>query len=311
MAIRGAGGAGPGGRWRAAALAGLVATGLGGCADRPRGDAGVEIDWRGEALEDLSGVAAVGRFLVVCNDEARHSAHVLEARGGGYAYHGAVRLTAGGRELDLEGVAADGAVVYVVGSHGRDADGDPAPAREQLFRFELGGDGGLKGEVAATSLRGAVARFPVLEAAGPRKPKAGGLDVEGIAARDGWLYAGLRGPLGPGGEARVLKFQFEDPTATAELLAVGFGGLGVRDLARVADGLLVVAGPSGDAAGPFRLYYWDGGAGAARLLCGIPTSAGARAEGLAVLEEDAGGYDLLVLYDGPRGGEPTRLRVPR
>ncbi len=296
---------------RAAVLLVIVAASLGGCADRPRGDAGVDIDWRGEAVEDLSGVAPVGRFLVVCNDEARHSAHVLGARGTGYAYHGAVRLTAGGRELDLEGVAADGAVVYVVGSHGRDADGDIAPAREQLFRFELGDDGRLQGEVAATSLRGAVARFPALEAATRRKPKAGGLDVEGIAALGGWLYAGLRGPLGDGGAAQVLKFRFEDPAGTAELLTVGLGGLGVRDLAQVADGLLVVAGPSDDAAGPFRLHHWDGGGGPARLLCDIPAGAGAKAEGMAVLGEDAGGYDLLLLYDGPRGGHPTRLRAPR
>jgi len=87
-------------RWRVTALASLA--GLVGCTGDPRPAAAVRVGWRGEAFEDLSGAAVAGRFLVVCNDEARHSVHVLEQRDGGYAYHGAVWLTADGRELDLE-----------------------------------------------------------------------------------------------------------------------------------------------------------------------------------------------------------------
>ena len=135
------------------------------------------------------------------------------------------------------------------------------------------------------------------------------MDIEGIAVHDGWLYAGFRGPLDRS-NALVMKFRFEIPVKTAELLTVDLGGLGIRDLTRVADGFLVLAGPMDEAAGPYQMHHWDG-LRATRRLCTIPTKVGAKAEGLAVLNEATAFYDFLILFDGPKGGDPKRFRVKK
>ena len=164
-----------------------------------------------------------------------------------------------------------------------------------------------------TSLRDAIVAHPTLAPATHKKPKEGGVDIEGLAVHDGWLYAGLRGPL-HGSNALVLRFRFEDPTGTARLLAIDLGGLGIRDLTRVSDGFLILAGPMDAAAGPYQLHHWDGQGdpnGKARRLCTIPAKAGAKAEGLGVLREDPEGYEFLILYDGPEGGDPKHFRIKK
>src|SRR5262249_10251708 len=154
--------------------------------------------------------------------------------------------------------------------------------------------------VEVTSLREVLVKLPALEAATHKRPKEGGIDIEGIAVRDGWLYAGFRGPLSRS-RALVLKFRFKNPAETAQPLTIDLGGLGIRDLTRVTDGFLVLAGPMDDAAGPYQLHHWDGRGGRdgkVRRLCTIPAKEGAKAEGLAVLREDQAAYEFLVLYDG-------------
>ena len=119
----------------------------------------------------------------------------------------------------------------------------------------------------------------------------------------------------------ILTFSFDDPT-DVELRYVTLGGLGVRDMARVSDGFLVVAGPMGDIPHRYRLYHWDGRdclpgterdtpQGRTTLLGSIPTVFGTKAEGVAVMEENEDGYELLVVYDGAQRGNPTRFRAAK
>lgn len=299
--------------WLASPLAILVLVGLPVNAGEPQLVGPVNIDWGDKEFTDLSGIGVVGKFLVVCDDESRHSVHVLESQNGGYKHFGHVRLTEDDEELDLEGIACDKNIVYVIGSHSRNKHNDRAKAREKVYRFELGPDGQLKGAVEVTSLREVIVKHSTLEAAGHKKPKEGGVDIEGIAVHDGWLYAGFRGPLDRG-DALVLKFRFKNPAETAQLLTANLGGLGIRDLTRVADGFLILAGPMDDAAGPYQLHHWDGNGGPGgktRRLCTIPAKDGAKAEGLAVLREDQAAYEFLVLYDGPKGGNPKHFRAKK
>lgn len=282
-------------------------------ASDPKSAQAVEIKWPADKeFTNLSGIAVVGNYLVVVDDESHQAVYVLERHNSGYRYFGKVRLAEqDDGELDLEGVAADGAIVYVIGSHSRNKNKERQKARERVYQFELGSDGALKGKVRESSLREAIVAHPLLEPASHKKPKKGGVDIEGIATRDSWLYAGFRGPLS-GENALVLKFRFEDPAKSAELLTVGLGGLGVRDLTRVSDGFLILAGPMDDGAGPYQLQHWNGNGGPSakvRRLSDIPTPLGAKAEGLAVLSEEQAVYELLVLFDGPSGGNPTRFRI--
>lgn len=273
----------------------------------------VTIDFGKHSFTDLSGVGIVGKFMVVCDDEDHQFVHLLEAKDGAYKYVRRLQLADDEGELDLEGIASDENVVYVTGSHSRNKNNKRRKSREKVFRFELGPDRWIKGNVETTTLRKVIVNSPALDPASRKKPKEGGIDIEGLAFFDGWLYAGFRGPLDQG-KALVLKFKFANPADAAQLLRMDLGGLGIRDMTRAKDAFLILAGPMDAAAAPYQLYEWNGKSGAdskTRKLCDIPTKAGAKAEGLAVLREDKMNYEFLVLYDGPTGGDPKRFRVKK
>ena len=91
---------------------------------------------------------------------------------------------------------------------------------------------------------------------------AHGVNVEGLAVKNGQLYIGFRGPVRDG-TAYVLRVAvdplFDGAPADPKLLPVELGqGLGVRDLATVADGLLVLAGPEADQGAAPAVFFWDG-----------------------------------------------------
>ena len=98
------------------------------------------------------------------------------------------------------------------------------------------------------------------------------------------------------------------------------GGLGVRDLCRVGDVILVLAGPTMDLDGPVRLYRWHGaararaervirGARITRLPGELPIGTGEdegrdHPEGITLVPGERG-ESVLVVYDSPA---PARRR---
>ena len=145
-----------------------------------------------------------------------------------------------------------------------------------------------------------------------------GLDIEGIAVRDGRMLLGLRSPA-LAGQAFVLSaatttFFDEVPSRqqSLERFALPLGeGAGIRDLAAVDDGVLVLSGPSTDEdAAPFALWLWRDDR---KLLplAEFDALGKAKAEGLLVLGTKADTYDLLILFDGVARGGPHQFRVPR
>jgi hypothetical protein len=298
-------------KWLAGTLSMVLATVLLAGTSEPEVVQLVRIDWRGKEFTDLSGLGIVGKYLLMANDESKHSVHVLEEITGGYKYLDPIRLANGDDELDLEGIACQNNTVYVIGSHSRSHDNKREESREKVFRFELGPDGAAKGGIEETTLRQVLKTHPTLEPAIHKKPKLGGVDIEGIAVHESWLYAGFRGPLDRS-NALVLKFKFEDPAGTAQLLTVDLGGLGIRDLTRSADGFLILAGPMHDGSGPYQLHYWNGASGGkGQRLCTIPVKKQAKAEGLTVLSNDKSRLEFLIVYDGLEGGDLTRFRIQK
>ncbi|MDX1606049.1 MAG: DUF3616 domain-containing protein, partial [Candidatus Competibacterales bacterium] len=147
------------------------------------------------------------------------------------------------------------------------------------------------------------------------------LDIEGLAVLDGRVWLGLRGPV-LRGHAVVLELQpeaGEDGELHLRPLDgkpfrkhfLQLEGLGIRDMCRDGDDLLLLAGPTMALEGFLRVYRWlDAGSLAGdsistdadehlRALFELPFAIGHdRAEGLALtrhLEESA----LLVVYDDP------------
>jgi hypothetical protein len=99
--------------------------------------------------------------------------------------------------------------------------------------------------------------------------KENGLDIEGIAAAGNRVWLGLRGPV-LRGHAVILEFDFElasDGTLVPRRLANGHAyakhvlpsdGLGVRDLARDGEDILVLTGPALGSDGPSHVLRWRG-----------------------------------------------------
>ncbi|MEP9351343.1 DUF3616 domain-containing protein [Xanthobacter sp. KR7-225] len=250
------------------------------------------------------------------------------------------------KEVDAEGAAfvrlGGQGFYYVTGSHGASrGSGGYQAARFGLFRIAVDSQTGLPAvadfdgsrpspEVQRTGvLEALIAAVPELAPkacvrAGPCAGlEAGGVNVEGLAAKDGDLYFGLRAPTADG-RAFVLRLPAQglfEPAAAAlkpALLKARLGpAFGIRDLVAVEGGFLILAGLDvSERPGltyPSLIHFWDGAGEATRPLAVLASAhPAAKAEGLLVLADTAGeDYRLLVLFDGVDGGAPAEYRVPR
>jgi hypothetical protein len=149
--------------------------------------------------------------------------------------------------------------------------------------------------------------------------KDNGFDVEGLAAFGDRILLGLRGPV-LRGWAVLLEVAVEEDGDDPTRLRLGsppyrkcfvdLNGLGVRDLCRMGDDVLILAGPTMDLDGPTRVYRWRY---SARLreaevvrgreivrLVDVPFGAGEdHAEGITLQVGPRGRASLLVVYDTP------------
>ena len=197
--------------------------------------------------------------------------------------------------------------------------------RERLIRLAIDPQTGqlVEGSLIITSLRDNLASHPVLSGFIGEASKENGIDIEGIASDGQRLYIGFRGPVLRSGMTPVLVFD-ADHREAGHVRYVALQGLGIRDLARVDGGFLIIAGSVGDFPRNYRLCHWDGNdclpgqrpagdapQGRVTLLGTIPAPPGVAPEGLAVLGASTDSYDLLIVYDGSPGGQPTRVRAAR
>lgn len=264
-------------------------------------------------------------------------------------------LLPGGRELDAEGAARDGTFVYVVGSHSaKRSDCTNNPDGRHVLRFAVdpaSGTAERKRNQAPASLVSDDGRLwalmthhPALQAfAGERKclgsgvpPHATGrrgrhgVNIEGVAAKDGRLYFGFREPA-LAGRAPILRVAagplFSGGDLAPALFSVAVGaGRGIRDLLAVSEGLLLLIGPDdtdGNSAG-WSVGFWDGasseaGAVEPRLLADLtlPSVSGKgcekemKPEAMTLLEDGPGFRRVLILSDGMCDGGPLVFRIPK
>jgi hypothetical protein len=233
------------------------------------------------------------------------------------------------KDLDGEAVAKGDAGFYVVGSHGCSRGADkfrassyilawiPDRSVEEAARF---GPQSVEEAPIATSYRmSEVLRLaPTVKAFFGQSLTANGLNIEGLAAIDGTLYAGLRAPV-VGTNAYIVAVEAELLfDTTREITArdvnevpVDLGGRGIRDLAVLSDGrFLVLAGPAQAQEITFALFAVDLHSRSANLVADlIDVPAGAKAEALAVLGQRQSILDLIIMFDGPSGGAPRNYQV--
>ena len=302
---------------------------------------------------DLSGSASFGgdKALVI-SDETRAAQEVSIDRA-------ARTLTAGkqvpllpgsGPELDLEGVAAlmDPRAYFLIGSQALSRKGGVLePDRGGLFRLPVDEAGAPDaGAVTKIDLRAVLAADAELNPFVDKSADENGLDIEGLAGREGVLFLGLRAPVRDG-EATILSMRVDEllsgqaasggdqtasgsgqdalgsdrATVTHHRIALG-EGRGIRDLVALADdaGFLVLAGPSGGGGGgkksalgeAYEFWHWPGpGSPAVRLgpLGPAATSDQAKAEGLLILSQSSTHIEGIIFHDGPKNGAPHGFRL--
>jgi len=312
----------------------------------------VEIDGAVYEAADISAVVAVDKFLVIASDEGS-AVQVLEEVERGKAYRArapvslageAIALTTTGDEieLDLEGLAIDRRIVYAIGSHSRKrskvtitdedrtyvknrkrlAKTHPEDNRNWLFRMSLDEEGGIDANaVTRTTLRNAILQEPTLNLFWAIPGKENGIDIEAIASLDDTLYAGFRSPVLRGKWVQILVLKQGQPPRT-HIRFVNLGGLSVRGMETVEDGLLLLAGPAGEATGEARVYLWNGedmlpgtaGPDASlSCLAKIATFPKGTAEGLARIGTSEASWDVLIAFDGVEDKNRIlrRFQIPR
>ena len=310
----------------------------------------VEFTGQLDEPHDLSTVQTMGDVLVIGSDETTHLQVLEKTTATHYkvARDRTIPLLPDSpTEIDIEALAGDGETLYVLGSHSRARQRvrddrsrvenlrrlekvKVEASRDHLFRLRVDTHGNPQAPgLTSKSLRPLLKRHPVLSLFTKTPSKENGIDFEGLAVAESRLFLGLRGPILRGNYVPVLSLRFDDIERCADAFAehpeacrtlyVNLGGRGIRSLHRVTGGFLIVAGPMGDGSGSYQLYLWDGrdcilddGAPECRLdlLGELPTPEATGAEGLAVLAEDAGMWEILVVYDGSEEGARFSVRRP-
>lgn len=290
------------------------------------------------AAEDVSAIAKIDSFFVIGSDESvgdkdkNYIQLLKKGAGENYEVHSNILLFEGseteGKEMDIEGLATEGDKVFVVGSHSskrkvikenkkykknrekfhKDKVEDERN-RDWLYQLTIDSQGEEVTREKIT-LRKIIESDSVLKTFRNIPSKENGIDIEGLAAKNEWLYIGFRGPVFRGNYVPVMKLKFDDPEGTYKLLYVELNGLGIRDMTSVSDGFLIVAGPVGDGPASYQLYHWDGkdvipgkdlavkDIGKISLLSEIIPPEGGKAEGVVVVQEEEALYKLIIAYDG-------------
>lgn len=212
-------------------------------------------------------------------------------------------------ETDLEAAAKLGDTVFFITSHGRNAAGKPAPARQRLFALTLTETNGVTtvqrvGQLYTNLIAdlAADARYAPFELgdAAELAPKAsGGFNIEALAATpEGALLIGFRNPIPHG---RALLAPLLNPRETiagrpatfGPPLQLDLGGLGLRDMCSTPNGYYLIAGPANGGHGESRLFFWSGGVAPPQA---VPEAHFARSnpEGICFF---GGGPDFLIVSD--------------
>ncbi len=285
----------------------------------------------GEVLEDtnLSGIACLSdKSCLVGADEGRAVQMVeLSRTAKTLKVVRTIPLLQSGKEIDIEAIAAEGDAYCIIGSHGiSKKQGEQQANRFKIFRLKVDRKTGKPDGVDTASLSGILRADAVLGEHFQMPLQQNGLNIEGLAVRNGRLFVGFRGP-NLGGFAFVMEIAAADvfeskpkPQYTLHKLQLG-KGLGIREIVAAKSGFLVIAGNAGSEPSEkftesenyeedrdYSLVFWDGKGSEVRTIGPIPNPPG-KAEAMTILEESAREVTVLILFDGPKGGQPSVYRI--
>ncbi len=326
-------------------VCGLLLTGSGCTEKEPAGDVATgapgrvefveSFSFRGSVLEDkdLSGIACISptRCLIGADEGAAAQVVALSREGRTLRVLATVPLLESGEEMDIEAIAAEGDGYYVAGSHGvAKNSGVRQPSRYTICRLRVDPTTGLPADgsaaVTVASLTAILENDATLGPHFARPLQQKGVNIEGLAVRDGRLFVGLRNP-NLDGYAFVVEVAADDvfakvtqPAYTLHRLRLG-RGLGIREIVAAEKGFLLIAGNAGSEpsnAYPktedyqerrgYELFRWPSIGADVEKIGSIPNPPG-KAEAMTILEEGPDHTTVLVLFDGPKGGAPSVYRL--
>jgi hypothetical protein len=309
----------------------------------------------------LSGIACPAsksreRLCLAVFDEGAEARHLVINDEAYVPDNEQVALRPGNIELNAEAAATDGAFYYVAGSHSaKRNDCTNNPDSRHVIRFRVDPRSGralrnVRGTLVDYSdtdrlwsimsttleLQAHVGDRMCLGTDAPRDAPQltgrRGVNIEGLAVKNGRLFFGFRGPVDDG-KAHILAvdsdglFSGKDARPTHVSINVG-KGRAIRDLLAVSDGVLVLAGPDDDEKNVsvgWMVSRWDGQEtsdpdGQIKALATLDLSDvklhscdhEPRPEALAVTTDKPGEpYQALIFSDGMCDGGALRFTIPR
>jgi Protein of unknown function (DUF3616) len=165
----------------------------------------------------------------------------------------------------------------------------------------------------STALERFIAAEPKLKAHLGDIPGHQGVNIEGIAVAGTDLFIGFRVPVDQGAlilEAPI-KAVFDGGNSPGKTHTLDLDGEGIRDLAAVEGGLLILTGPEQRKPGKTRVLFWKPGEKKPLADLGGPRTDEGQPEALLLLDETVAAYRVLVFSDGPPGGEPTLYEIKK
>ncbi|MGE4178309.1 MAG: DUF3616 domain-containing protein [Limisphaerales bacterium] len=302
-----------------AAMIVLAASGLAGSLTRVRAAESADDGPVYRGCCDASAAAVINESLIAVASDEENMIR-LYRRGSGGMPVALVRtpvlsgLDPGRNEMDLEGAARIGDLIFWIGSHSRNDDGEARPARHILFATRIVGtrlsarlepEGRpFHGLVPALTVDPALDRFRFSVAAGKSGEASGGLNIEALAAgAGGKLWIGFRNPV-PDGKALMIpllnpvEVMAGHPARFGTLVQLALGGLGLRDAVAVGEGerLLLLGGPA-EGGGKHRLFVWIAGSGTVSEVKGAVPK-GFQAESILSVGEPASRQAEILSDDG-------------
>ena len=307
-----------------------------------------KIEFKGKVKkdEDISAIVAFGDFLAIASDESKRKIQILEKKTSDcYEVRKDLEIKLpvlaeqDDQEIDIEGMSiSDDDTLFVIGSHSlkrlklkddetyhnnleRITTVVTEDKKNSIFKLIIDPLTGKEKDKKTIRIKEIIENDPVLGIFTKIPSKENGIDIEGIASDKDSLYIGFRGPVLRGNYVPVMVINdFANP-ADYELRFVNLSGYGIRDLCKVEDGFLIIAGPVGDGVGSYQLYFWNGvdsipGKGKPQetkisFLSEIPTEKGSKAEGITLLEETSSVYKFMIVYDGLPNGDATIFQVKK
>ncbi len=295
--------------------------------------------------QSVSGIACAlnasqQRVCLLAFDEGVEARWATLQSGTLLAHPAPLRLRDNTGELDAESAATDGRNFYVAGSHSaKRSSCDSNPHSRHVVRFQRdpatgqalrNANGTLAGYADTGRLWSVMQAQPALQAYVHERACLGadaGVDIEGLAVRDGRLHFGLRS-MGAvlAVDADTLFTPSGAVHATVTPLNLGTGR-GIRDMQAVDKGFLLLAGPDDMPAHQhtvgWTVAWWDGQASPNPVTPRVLASLDLRQvklgdcdkepkpEALTVLTETPTSYEVLVLSDGMCDGGPLAFTVPK